>query len=82
MSAETPDVLAYPLPDVLAYPLEEARRVLTAAGFTVEVTETRPPRAGPPAGTARVVRQEQDGRQMRLVVTSERFAPPAPPPER
>ncbi len=74
MSAETPDVLAYPL--------EEARRVLAAAGFTVEVTETRPPRAGPPAGTTRVVRQEQDGRRIRLVVTAERFASPHPPADK
>jgi len=61
-------------PDVLAYALDEARARLEAAGYVVEVEETRPPGAGSPAGPARVVRQRQEGSRVLLVVTHERFA--------
>jgi hypothetical protein len=68
-------------PDVLAYPLEEAEALLAAAGYTVAVEETRPPR-GEPQGGWRVVRQRQEGDRVRLVVTAERHLGPAAPADR
>lgn len=64
-------------PDVLALPLDEARAQLEAAGYTVAVQETAPPRRGAPRGSARVVRQEAAGSRVTLVVTHERYERPA-----
>jgi beta-lactam-binding protein with PASTA domain len=63
--------------DVLGRDLESARRMLEAEGFRVEVEETRAPRPVRLSGPLRVVRQRQDGRTVRLVVTHERYAPAA-----
>jgi hypothetical protein len=63
--------------DVLGRDLEDARRMLEAEGFQVEVTETRTPRPVALSGPLRVVRQRLDGRTVRLVVTRERYAPAA-----
>ncbi len=75
------------IPDVVALPLEEARRVLEAAGMTVRVSETRPPRGGEGRGLLRVIRQRHDGDAVLLTVTHERYErltgsapPPADPP--
>ncbi len=65
-------------PDVLALPLEEARAQLEAAGYEVEVSETRPPGGALPQGARRVVRQQHAGGRVWLVVTSERYERPAP----
>ncbi len=66
-------------PDVLALPLEEARALLEAAGYEVEVKETAPPGRPQPQGGRRVVRQQVDGARVRLVVTHEWYERPAPP---
>jgi hypothetical protein len=65
--------------DVLGYDLDHARRVLEAAGFELDVTETRSPRRVSLSGPFRVVRQRVDGSTVRLVVTRERYEP-APRP--
>ncbi len=60
--------------DVLGQSLDEARAVLEAAGYRVEVTETRTPRSVTLAGPLRVVRQRgtPDG-AVHLTVTHERY---------
>jgi hypothetical protein len=63
---------------VLALPLEEARAQLEAAGYEVEVRETRSPGRGVPQGARRVVRQQHEGGRVWLVVTPERYERPAP----
>ncbi|MDR7544619.1 MAG: aliphatic sulfonate ABC transporter [Armatimonadota bacterium] len=63
--------------DVLGRDLDCARRILEAEGFQIEVKETRTPRPVALSGPLRVVRQRQDGRVVRLVVTRERYAPAA-----
>ena len=62
--------------EVLGRPLEQARAALEAAGFQVEVVETRAPSRVTLTGALRVVRQQQvrDG-LVRLVVTHERYVP-------
>ncbi len=64
--------------DVLGRSLEQARAVLEAAGYRVEVGETRTPRQVSLAGSLRVVRQQitPDG-VVRLTVTHERYIPAA-----
>lgn len=72
------------MPDVLALPLEEARHVLEAAGMSVRVSETRPPRGGEGRGALRVIRQQMDGDAVLLTVTHERYdrtSGPVPPAE-
>ncbi len=66
--------------DVLGRDLEQARAALEAAGYQVEVIETRTPRAEQPRGVTltgarRVVRQRVTDRVVRLVVTHERYVP-------
>ncbi len=62
--------------DCLGRDLEQARAALAAAGFQVEVEETRTPRRVTLEGPLRVVRQIQVGEQLvRLVVTHERYIP-------
>jgi len=66
--------------DVLGRDIEEARAMLEADGYQVEVVETRAPRASQPRGVTltgarRVVRQQVNGRVVRLVVTHERYVP-------
>lgn len=72
------------VPDVLALPLEEAQAQLAAAGYDVDVVETRPPGRVAGEGPLRVIRQQEAGGRVRLVVTHERYErlapPPAPPP--
>jgi hypothetical protein len=64
--------------DLLGRPLEQARALLDAEGYAVEVRETRPPRPGVQLlGALRVVRQSFAGGTARLVVAHERYAPPA-----
>jgi len=60
-------------PDVLAYVLDEARARLEAAGYLVDLEETRPPGPVTPAGLARVVRQREEGGRVVLLVTHERY---------
>ncbi|MBI3997733.1 MAG: PASTA domain-containing protein [Armatimonadetes bacterium] len=69
------------IPDVLGRDLEQARAALEAAGYQIEVTETRSPRAVTLAGPLRVVRQRaaSDG-LVRLAVTRERYLPASRPP--
>lgn len=67
-------------PDVLALPLAEARARLEAAGYVVEVSETRPPGRRVPQGALRVVRQLHEGGRVVLLVTHERYERPAPAP--
>lgn len=64
--------------DVLGRSLEEARAVLEAAGYRVEVTETRTPRSVTLTGPLRVIRQQgtPDG-VVHLTVTHERYIPAA-----
>jgi len=64
--------------DVLGWSLEQARAVLEAAGYRVEVVETRTPRQVSLAGPLRVVRQQAtpDG-VVCLTVTHERYVPAA-----
>ncbi|HET8680189.1 MAG TPA: PASTA domain-containing protein [bacterium] len=61
--------------DVLGRDLEQARAALEAAGYQVEVVETRTPRHVTLTGKHRVVRQQAKDRLMRLVVTHERYVP-------
>jgi hypothetical protein len=70
--------------DVLGRELEAARALLTAAGFQVEVEETRSPRRVMTEGALRVIRQTLGGAStgapagaatVRLVVTRERYVP-------
>ncbi len=62
--------------DVLGRELEQARAALAAAGFQVEVEETRTPRRVTLEGPLRVVRQHQAGEHLvHLVVTHERYVP-------
>ncbi|MDR7428041.1 MAG: hypothetical protein QN160_10310 [Armatimonadota bacterium] len=79
MSAQAPAA-----PDVLALPLQEAQAQLAAAGYEVDITETRPPGRVVGQGPLRVIREQEAGGRVRLVVTHERYeriAPPlAPPP--
>jgi hypothetical protein len=65
--------------DVLGRELETARAMLAAAGYNVEVLETRTPRRVGLEGPLRVVRQlaREGERTVRLVVTRERYVPPA-----
>lgn len=64
--------------DLLGRPLAEARALLEAEGYAVEVRETRPPRPGVQlVGALRVVRQAFAGGTARLVVVHERYVPPA-----
>ena len=64
------------VPDVLGRDLDQARAALEAAGFQVEVVETRTPRPVTLAGPLRVVRQRSAGDGVvRLVVTHERYVP-------
>lgn len=64
--------------DVIALELEEARARLTAAGCTIRsVTETRPPQPAELTGGLRVVRLRLTERAADLVVTRERYVPPA-----
>ncbi len=64
--------------DLLGRSLDEARTVLAAAGYRVEVTETRTPRRVTLAGPLRVIRQQitPDGVVL-LTVTHERYVPAA-----
>ena len=69
--------------DVLGRDLETARSVLEAAGFDVQVEETRSPRRVALEGPLRVIRQTladaalgtATGATVRLVVTRERYVP-------
>lgn len=61
--------------DVLGRDLERARAALEAAGYQVEVTDTRTPRHVTLTGKRRVVRQQAADGLMRLVVTHERYVP-------
>lgn len=62
--------------DVLGRELGEARAVLEAAGYRVEVAETRAPRRPPGTGPLRVVRQREAGSgTVHLVVVHERYVP-------
>ncbi|MGH2372636.1 MAG: hypothetical protein ACRDIC_04045 [bacterium] len=61
--------------DVLARDLEQARAALEAAGYHVEVVDTRTPRHVTLTGKRRVLRQQATDRLMRLVVTHERYVP-------
>jgi len=75
------------MPDVLGRDLERARAILDDAGYQVEVTETRTPRAGQPRGVTlvgpqRVIRQRLADRLARLVVTHERYVPAESRPAR
>jgi hypothetical protein len=64
--------------DVIALELEDARRRLAEAGVTVAaVTETRPPRRAELSGGLRVVRVRVIGETADIVVTRERYVPPA-----
>ncbi len=66
--------------DVLGRDLEDARTALEAAGYRVEVVETRTPRQVTLAGPLRVVRQGAAGEGLiRLTVTHERYIPPLRP---
>lgn len=66
--------------DVLGRELDAARSMLAAAGFQVQVEETRTPRRVGLEGPLRVVRQvlATDQATVRLVVTRERYVPAAP----
>lgn len=64
--------------DVLGRELEAARALLTAAGFQIDVEETRSPRRVALEGPLRVIRQTSSGAAggaatVRLVVTRERY---------
>lgn len=61
--------------DVLGRDLEWARAALEAAGYQVEVVETRTPRRVTLTGQQRVARQQVADRVVRLVVTHERYVP-------
>ena len=64
--------------DVIALELEDARSRLAAAGLTIrEVSETRPPQRAELAGELRIVRLRAAGDAVDLVVTRERYVPPA-----
>lgn len=64
--------------DVIALTLEDARRRLAASGLTVRsVTETRPPQRAELVGDLRVVRVRVEGDAADLIVTRERYVPPA-----
>ncbi|MDR7523134.1 MAG: hypothetical protein QN168_11780 [Armatimonadota bacterium] len=64
--------------DVLGRDLASARAALEAAGYRVEVIETRTPRRVTLFGPLRVVRQREGAdRTVQLVVTHERYGPPA-----
>jgi hypothetical protein len=64
--------------DVIGLELEEARRRLAAAGVTVAaVTETRPPQRAELSGDLRVIRVRLSGETADVVVTRERYVPPA-----
>ena len=66
--------------DVLGRELEQARRALEAAGYRVEIVETRTPRQVALSGPLRVVRQHAAGEGLiRLTVTHERYVPPLRP---
>jgi hypothetical protein len=67
--------------DVLGRSLEQARALLEAAGYRVEVTETRTPRRVMLEGSLRVARQRvgTDG-VVHLTVTHERYVPAARTP--
>lgn len=66
--------------DVLGRDLEDARPALEAAGYRVEVVETRTPRQVTLTGPLRVVRQGAAGEGLiRLTVTHERYIPPLRP---
>ncbi len=66
--------------DVLGRELEGARRTLEAAGYRVEIVETRTPRQVTLSGPLRVVRQHAAGDGLiRLTVTPERYVPPLRP---
>ena len=66
--------------DVLGRDLETARSVLEAAGFHVQVEETRSPRRVALEGPLRVIRQTlaegvASAATVHLVVTHERYVP-------
>ena len=64
--------------DVIGLELEDARGRLAAAGVTVAtVTETRPPQRAELSGDLRVVRLRLSGERADVVVTRERYVPPA-----
>lgn len=64
--------------DVIGLELEDARRRLAATGVAVAaVTETRPPQRAELSGDLRVVRVRISGESADLVVTRERYVPPA-----
>lgn len=68
--------------DVVGYPLEEARALLEAEGYSVQVRETAPPRAGRGVGRQRVVRQRARERDVELVVAWEWYEPAPRVPQR
>ncbi|MGQ0571440.1 MAG: PASTA domain-containing protein [Armatimonadota bacterium] len=62
--------------DVLGRDLDEARSTLQAAGYRVEVTETRTRRPVLISGPLRVIRQRDPGDGViHLVVTHEHYEP-------
>lgn len=66
--------------DVLGWKLDEARAELHAAGWTVEIVQTRTPRRVELGGDLRVVRQRhRDDGSVLLVVTHEQYTPAARP---
>lgn len=90
-SGEAPAAAARRPPDVLGWPLERARARLEAAGYTVDVLETRPPRGLPRAGSVAAgpwrvvaVRPARGPAEATLVVAREALGPrpddPTTPP--
>ncbi len=62
--------------DLLGQSLDQARALLEAEGYAVEVRETRPPRPDVQlVGALRVVRQTFASGTARLVVVHERYVP-------
>jgi hypothetical protein len=67
-------------PDVIGYPLDEARAMVEAAGWSVDVRETAPPRATG-RGKQRVVRQRAAAEsQIEVVVVWEQYERAPRPP--